>query len=416
MDSKTTGFENELVQNIGVPHQRALTLAFVALGMGNLMLPASFKAILPLDYLLLCLAVFATTILFNLHRVLRVRGILHAVFYLALAIIPGFVVGTVTSYGQDKLIAFVILFLLLGAFAAVRGVTWMSRALVLSFSAVSLLTCLLALAFGETGLGGRTVIWDLNPIGIGRATGLLGAVCLTGLLASGRVAFGFRLAMLCGALLSAAATVSTGSRGPLLSAGLACILAYVALIVRDGVSKSKSALFGGAAAMSAIAFVVLTGTENAGLTRIQEGGDSGRFSLLSETWRVVAEHPLGIGWGNYAYYVHGFAANDGILYPHNIFVEFLVEGGILGLLGFLIIIVIGLRRAFRLHKTTHTYGLILLSLLVYSLANAQLSSDIVGNRMMWVFLAAAIVLGAPQSTEKGLRKNTTAESTLARGN
>ncbi|WP_258803091.1 O-antigen ligase family protein [Pseudarthrobacter sp. NS4] len=391
-------------------HQRLLTLAFVALGMGNLVLPAQFKAILPVDYLLLCLAIFAATMLFNLQRMVALRGVTSPIVYFGLSIVPGFFVGLVTTYGQSKLTAFLIFFLLLGAFAAAKEKAWISKTLVIYFAVVSLAICLLALTFGESGAGGRTILWDLNPIGIGRATGLLGTVCLTALLVSRKRNISFRILMLCGATLSFALTVSTGSRGPLLSAGLACVVAYLSMIALDGLSRAKSSLLLGTTAVSVAAFVLLAGPENAGLVRIQEGGDSGRLSLLSETWRVVAEHPLGIGWGNYARHIHGFVSNDGILYPHNIFVEFLVEGGVFGLLGFTFLVVIGLRRAFRLCRSVRTYGLMMLALLVFSLANAQLSSDIVGNRMLWVFLAAAIIFGAPtKSNARNLRLHPTAE-------
>lgn len=69
-----------------------------------------------------------------------------------------------------------------------------------------------------------------------------------------------------------------------------------------------------------------------------------RLAYWAYGWEVIKDHPLlGVGynnWLNYAYY----AVPDGIVFgrtqlPHNIYIEVAAESGLLGLLGFLLLVI-----------------------------------------------------------------------------
>lgn len=371
--------------------QRALLVSLALVGIGNLILPAEFKNLLPIDYLAVCFLVLIFSLVVNLNVALKTKELFLPVLVFALSILPGFLVSPLTDYGLSKLFAFLIFFLLIGAVSCVNNAPWMIKNMAMLLLFASFLISLLVLLDGGTDLGGRAVLWDLNPIAIGRATAISGTVCLTILLVRSSASLGLKVTLLAFTTLSFGVTINTGSRGPLLSAGLALIAVLISVALAR---KLKPSLLVVLSTPAVVGFVLLSGSDDAGLVRIQEGGDSGRLSLLSETWPIFLNNAMGVGWGNLGAFVTGYSSPDGRVYPHNVLAEFLVEGGLFALFGFTVLLITALRHAFSLSRFEPRYGPVVLAVLVYSIANALLSSDIVGNRLMWLMLAVTLALGA----------------------
>ena len=69
-----------------------------------------------------------------------------------------------------------------------------------------------------------------------------------------------------------------------------------------------------------------------------------RLAYWSYGWEVIKDHPLfGVGYNNWLSYAH-FDRPDGIVWgrtqlPHNIYIEVAAESGLIGLLGFLLLVI-----------------------------------------------------------------------------
>jgi O-antigen ligase len=147
-------------------------------------------------------------------------------------------------------------------------------------------------------------------------------------------------------------------------------------------------------AFAGLAYAAVLSFGGSGLDRLESGVDSGRSDLYAQTWDIIREQPIvGIGWGNFPLYIFDYASDDGTLYPHNILLEVWMEGGILALLGFLVLSFFALIRAYRA-ALDRAWSSALFGLLVYALINALFSSDIVGNRLMWILIIVAVLTGA----------------------
>lgn len=373
-----------------------VTAPVVLISIGNLVLTENAQARLPIDYLLLSLALCALIALYRLRAVGR-----RAVALMPLALfLAGCVVGYVTStgspYAQNKYLTFAIVCIVAAALSTVRGQTRLHRSLALSLAMVGSVSSVLLLTFGAVTATGRFTLFDLNPISLARATGIIVVVALALVVTTrpSRHRAVLTAGLMSLAILGAIATVVTGSRGPLLSVGLAvvCVLAVTLRTRRLGPATVVSLfVFGG------IAYAAVTVFGGAGLDRLESGIDSGRDSLYAQTWEVIQDQPvIGIGWGNFPLYIFDFGSDDGTLYPHNILLEIWVEGGLIPLAGFVVLTIVAVRRAYRA-ATTSRWSVIIFGLLIYALANALVSSDVVGNRLMWVLLALSL-LARPDGT------------------
>jgi O-antigen ligase len=86
------------------------------------------------------------------------------------------------------------------------------------------------------------------------------------------------------------------------------------------------------------------------------GGDSisTRVNMWNETWQMLKTKPIfGAGLAGYQTAVAEFHQKDYIeiyLYPHNIFLNFWTEIGLLGLIGFILIIIWFYKQGFGLQK------------------------------------------------------------------
>lgn len=272
-------------------------------------------------------------------------------------------------------------------FFALVGLTnvWRVRAF---FSGIGLAALVVVVAQflvpDATALGlGRRTPENVNAIGAGRAIGaaLVLTICFVAarrgvrrirysIAASGPLLVGLLLA---------------GSRGPVLG-----VLAAAAALVWMLPSWRRGAKVVITGALAAAGYLAHSQLAESG-SRLAGSADSGRGVLYSGALRVGAEHPLGIGWGNLFNYMEPslISVDQGYnQYPHNVLLEFFVEAGWASAGLLLLFLVLVLRRAMVIRHSWE--GLALSCLAVFSVASALLSSDIVGNRLMWVSLAGVL--------------------------
>lgn len=225
-----------------------------------------------------------------------------------------------------------------------------------------------------------------NAIGLGRLSGFVfvGAFVLWL-----RTASTSALGIMAG---SAFALVGSGSRGPLLFAGLTAALLLTLRSMRGKVPVR--------AAVAVLLLVIgassaLATAPPAAVARIQSAvrgeADSsvrGRLRSYSETWREVAVTPQGAGWAGFGERV-GMWTDTGRPYPHNIFLEVALEGGWIA--GAALVVVFGF--AFRRLRSAARIGswaqLVAFSGLVFFGLNALVSGDINDNRILFAFLGLA---------------------------
>jgi hypothetical protein len=241
----------------------------------------------------------------------------------------------------------------------------------------------------------------MNPIWSARHAGL-GIVVLLGLQAMGRL----RLVVVVPALvLFGWVLLRTGSRGPLLA--VAVTLGYWALTApraRRSPGLTRTLWIGaGMAVFGAVVMVQRT----AGLFAAgRQVSNFVRTRLLEVSFDALSGVSLrGLGTGGFPSL---FRLPDDRYYPHNIFLEVLLESGLIGLLlflGFLTFVFVRWRRWRRdlraqpaspaaseglaLHRTVG-------AIFLFALANAQFSGDIWVNEWVWV-AAGMVVAWAPRN-------------------
>ncbi|MEQ8356442.1 MAG: O-antigen ligase family protein [Kiloniellaceae bacterium] len=260
----------------------------------------------------------------------------------------------------------------------------------------------------------RPEIFNTNPILLARASGF--AVLLFCLLYwQNRIkTWSFVPAV----ALAAVGLLVSGSRGPL-----------AALVVAGGIaipfsftmSQSRRRILGtvlaGAAGFSLVIFYLVSARPRIGqrLVRIFEGDwghtDTSRWEIWSKTVEVIAETPMGVGWGRLSDQV--LVYNDDVLlrHPHNIFLEIAVEAGWFALAAFLVLVfaaIVGTLRRIRRpagggSSTESGDALVTLASLFYWLGCAMFSGDVNDNRPLWAVLGVALAVQANRQTHDASR-------------
>jgi len=161
-----------------------------------------------------------------------------------------------------------------------------------------------------------------------------------------------RVALLASFVLIAVGFFATQSRGGLLALAVATIAALV-------LAPRQRRRILGLVALATIAGGILLAAKPGALGRITDlgGGSSGRSDLWRVGWQVFTGHPVaGVGAGNFqvieSHYVLRPGAISRIQYltdvphlVHNTYLQLLAETGVIGLVGFLAVIIGSLRAA-----------------------------------------------------------------------
>ncbi len=139
-----------------------------------------------------------------------------------------------------------------------------------------------------------------------------------------------------------------------------------------------------------------------------EGGDSVsvRQDRWSESWQMIQDHYLlGAGLGGYQEMMKNYHPKKYIeiyLYPHNIFLNFWSETGVLGLLAFLMIVVWFYKRAFI--KQNDDLKIMLAAVMMVIIVHGLVDVPYFKNDLsvfFWLLLGMMWIIGAGQ---KGLRR------------
>lgn len=323
---------------------------------------------------------------------------------LALSFVPGIFIahahGASTAYSNSKVIAIGVALVLITGPAALRSWEHAVRIGIFALLVLAIATAVAVLIWGRPTSSGRISILEMNPIGIARVASLAIPICVTLLLSSTRRT-GLQTTVLgSGIAAGVLGTVATGSRGPLVSSLLGCV-AVVAVMIYVGRFRVTRRVVIAVLSLAGVGIVVLQHTVS--YDRILSMDGSGRGELLSATWRAIEENPLGVGWGMLPQYIDwSGGADGGILYPHNVFLEIWSEGGPVALAGFcLTIFICALRSVRTAIETNSPVAYLVLALLVVAVSNAQFSSDLVGNRLMWGAIGLAACSPAILSGNRG---------------
>jgi O-antigen ligase len=117
----------------------------------------------------------------------------------------------------------------------------------------------------------------------------------------------------------------------------------------------------------------------------------GRVPILLQGATYIVEKPLfGMGLGNFIYEALEYSKRQ---YMHNIFGEITVETGFVGLVMFLVLLVLAVRRWYVCSKCSEidkSYNITCWSIqgiTIFVFVAAQVSGDIVTNYMLWVSIA-----------------------------
>jgi len=200
--------------------------------------------------------------------------------------------------------------------------------------------------------------------------------------------------------------VAAGERGPILATAFALIATYLLF-------QRKSWLGWGRAVLLILLVMVIfrysmSWIPGTSLLRIGTffGGELGesefervdyfRFSLGS-----IPQHPWGVGLGGFAN-LYGAENSADRVFPHNIFLETLLEGGWLAGLYLAVLFWRALRGAYfrALKKIHHPEFQFLFALLLFFIANEQVSGELNDSKALFAFVGLSVGFGV-WSYEKG---------------
>lgn len=314
-----------------------------------------------------------------------------ALALLVLGFLPGALRSGDDGYGPVKLVALVFMVLPIVCAAVVlldsrqARVRWLWAQVL-----VGLAVTVAALASnGADVLSGRLTLATVDTITTARLVGAaVIALLALGLAAPKHGSWAFPLATLSGMIL-----VHVGSRGPLLGV---LISVLVVVIVGRCFAGRRVVLVLGTLAITFAAYRYAAADGGSGGRRIVDWVQSGlsddvRAKLFNEAVHLGENNLMGIGWGDFAGESktgHEIENAQGVAYAHNAFAEAFAEGGLFAVLAFVLVLVLAVQRLYRL--SSDPYDAVVLGTLVYWLLNAQVSSDFVGNRFMWVSIAVGI--------------------------
>lgn len=356
-----------------------------------------FLAALPVDLTLLA-ALIVLAALLSVWLQDRFRLPLGSGWLLILfvAFIPGILFADGNEYGVEKILRFFTLTLLCAVaplfFVRSERTRWTFLMMIAIFGITFGILALVDSGVVVEG-SGRLTLEGSDPISAGRAAGAALVVLLV-------VTFRRKAWWAAGGAISLFLTIvmfQSGSRGPLLAAGVALVMAgmlspgtglrrMMRLIILVGV-LGLFVWYGLRVAPELAAQRFTDLATIAGDTSVQK-----RLLLYNETLSTLIRTPEGIGWGDlYGYLNPGTALDSGWMqYPHNMLLEVVSEGGWLAGAALLGVFVVALRRAYQ--GVTSTTGLAIFALLLFSALNAMVSGDINGNRLFFTLLGVCLAL------------------------
>lgn len=244
----------------------------------------------------------------------------------------------------------------------------------------SLLICLLTLVTMEFHVSGRLTLLGSNPIWLGRAISIA-LIIMFILYKYNKINILLLLTLL---IPVSYVLIATGSKAPFFAAIIVILFLYRKSIA--SILKSKKAfqmtlntiIF--SLPIIILIFYILPKSIINRLFNFEEEGSTGiRLELYGASLDLISSNPLGIGIGNFSSYV-----KLGYNFPHNLFLESLVElgwfSGII-LISFIILALFGL---FYMQNSLEKD--LLLSLFILGLLNSMFSGDMTSPKELYILL------------------------------
>ncbi len=236
---------------------------------------------------------------------------------------------------------------------------------------------LLGLASSVLAGGGRLAILGGGPNVFGRTMGVLLVVSLAAVLDHGRA----RSVPMAGIIVSGLLIILTGSRGAL--AGTIVGVAGLLFMRRIQVGRTAAALAIVTAGLAIVAQWTAVGRaaiaafeQRVLVLTLQQSYDSGRGTLREAALEMVDRSPW-FGDG-----LNGFRARGHGVYPHNLELEALTDGGIVGLLVLLCALALPLLLIVARSRSVDPTSA---SVFLLHLACAQVSGDFYDSRGVFLF-------------------------------
>lgn len=359
----------------------------VAIGTINLWKVESIRALSIVDPTLLAFGAAAAVMILSTANRPRINRGLFPVIVLCVLFLPGL---SLSHFSTDySIVKNILLFTMVPLLIlAPQQLIWNERRLRAFSHLLGLLGISLALLieFGGTVIQNspnRVGLEDGNVIGLARVCAL-GAVCLALTPAPRRV----RLLTIPASLICIHAASLTGSRGPVVAA-LGGTLIGVVMGQRGGqtgLARRTTPFALLAAAAWAIGPTSRIVTATGGETDIM------RLDFAAAAWSLLQRYPQGIGWGEFAMRMPLGLRDDAqgwAQYPHNVVLETAVEGGLVAAAGLIYLLWISARAALSEARRGTSLPL---ALYTASLMFALASSDLTGNRTMWVMIGLCLAL------------------------
>jgi O-antigen ligase len=141
---------------------------------------------------------------------------------------------------------------------------------------------------------------------------------------------------------------------------------------------------------------------------------AGRVLLWNVAWDLFAHSPImGVGWGNfvtlYADYLHLSWLEPDVVDVNNLYLQFLAETGILGIVTFLSLVFISAKEAWRQWRSAGTwvtralsFGVLgaILSVLVHGLVDSLFRVSAQFGTLFWTLLALLVANGALEAQRR----------------
>ncbi len=232
-----------------------------------------------------------------------------------------------------------------------------------------------------------------NTIALGRTTGM--ALIWVSMLGMEKKQWPLKAAAL--SVVLVIALVGSGSRGPLLATYL--VLGMVGLLFYWKKTNTLSRFASSFLLVSLASLYVITIVPDNASTRIEEflRGDLSHSELMrvkayEQSWDLIKKTPEGTGWGGFATQINLWP-DASRQYPHNLYLEVLLEGGWIPGLYMCAAVCAGVRRIFGMATTVERRAFF--ALFLFMIGNAMVSGDFNDNKELFAFLGLS--LGYPSS-------------------
>jgi putative inorganic carbon (hco3(-)) transporter len=176
--------------------------------------------------------------------------------------------------------------------------------------------------------------------------------------------------------------------------------------------KKKTAIIYGLLFLAAIAILFVSQLNSEKLDNFLHSGRSSwqsRLMIWRAAWAMAKDHPIfGIGPGMFQDYYLKYQNRFVIPYlewavpqPHNLFLAFWLETGLLGLVGFIWLLIIFFKKIYASARSNYL-ALILAMMMGYTLTHGLIDTTYFKNDLavvFWVIIAFAVVLSGVKKTQ-----------------